>query len=137
YFKSNSIHMKLIQYIFLLLGILVSTNSFCQSGKIQGIIIEESTNEPAIGVRISVENSTFGTISDFDGKFEIDIKPGNYTVIFSSIAYDTVRLTNIHVHANQTKHLNTIKVVEKTIQVEEVTISATRRVDSEIAVLVL
>ncbi len=50
--------------------------------KISGLILKEN-NKPAAGVTIIVENSTIGTISDSEGKFELDVvKDANIIISF-------------------------------------------------------
>ena len=44
-----------------------------QNRKVEGIIVDEA-GEPVIGVNVRVKgNSTLGTITDYDGKFSIDV----------------------------------------------------------------
>ena len=41
--------------------------------RIQGVVRENQTNEPLIGVRVSVQGTDRGTRTDFDGRFSINI----------------------------------------------------------------
>jgi len=50
----------------------------CHGQSIKGIIVDSESNEPLIGVNIVKMNSQdLGTISDFDGSFTINAKPGD------------------------------------------------------------
>lgn len=47
---------------------------------IKGTIFDEN-NEPVIGANVVIEGTTTGTITDFDGNFELDAQPGQKLVI--------------------------------------------------------
>ncbi|NOU60379.1 SusC/RagA family TonB-linked outer membrane protein [Marinifilum caeruleilacunae] len=53
--------------------------------KISGTVVDEQ-NLPLIGVNIVVKGSTIGTVTDFDGNFQLDV-PENAMLIFSFIGY--------------------------------------------------
>ncbi len=57
-----------------------------QSKKINGTVIDE-TGEPMIGVSVLVKGTTVGTITDFDGKFSLDVPAGKNTLEVSYIGY--------------------------------------------------
>ena len=65
------------------LTILTALNVVAQTGKISGTIMDGEFNEPMAFANILIKNTTKGTTSDFDGKYNIDIEPGLYTVVFS------------------------------------------------------
>lgn len=50
----------------------LSLSIFAQSQKISGIVVDEK-GEPVIGASILVTGSTLGTISDYDGNFELTV----------------------------------------------------------------
>lgn len=108
-----------------------------QNGSIRGSVIEASTGDVATGVRVIVSGTSSGCVSDLDGKFEMSMNPGKYELIFSSFLYDTIRMTDIEVKPNQINVLPVVKMGEQVVNVGEVTISATRKMDSDVAVLVL
>ncbi|MCE7995540.1 MAG: DUF3179 domain-containing protein [Roseivirga sp.] len=58
-----------------------------QSG-VSGTIIDAETGEPVFGANVFVENTTFGAVSDPDGKFTINGNFGEYArLVVSHIAY--------------------------------------------------
>lgn len=88
----NIKHCQFEQMLFLLSLMFISITAFSQNEiqtqKINGIITDSATGETLIGVSITVQGTVQGTISDIDGKFNINvIKPA--TLIFSSIGYIT------------------------------------------------
>ncbi|MCR9081307.1 MAG: carboxypeptidase-like regulatory domain-containing protein, partial [Cyclobacteriaceae bacterium] len=65
----------------LILGAIILTQiltamAFAQNGTIRGTIYEESTGEPLFGVSVLVKETSTGAVTDFDGKFEIQVAPG-------------------------------------------------------------
>ena len=49
----------------------------------------DSAGEPVIGASVMVEGTSTGTITDLDGKFQLNVKPGTKLQI-SFIGYATV-----------------------------------------------
>ncbi len=54
-----------------------------------GKVVASDLNEPLIGVSISIPNTSSGTLTDFDGNFEIQAEAGQ-SLIFSYIGYKSV-----------------------------------------------
>lgn len=61
-------------------------NKFLLSGK-----VTDANGAPLPQVTIAVENTTLGTYSDNQGKYSLQLKSGNYTVVVSYIGYETIR----------------------------------------------
>lgn len=59
-----------------------------QQGVITGTVYD-SAGEPVIGASVMVEGTSMGTITDLDGKFQLNVKPGTKLQI-SFIGYTTV-----------------------------------------------
>ena len=58
---------------------------------VKGKVIDADGSEPLIGVSILVQGSTQGTITDFDGNFEITV-PDKSVLQFSYIGYKTIEV---------------------------------------------
>lgn len=89
--------------------LLLLINSFCisQTGKISGTILDSKTAESLPGAMAVIEGSGKGAIADFDGKFTLSgISPGKYTVIISYISYDTKKIADVEVKANDVTDIN-------------------------------
>lgn len=56
---------------------------------IKGIAIDLETNEPIFNARIEVDGIV--TSTDEDGKFEVEVKPGKYTILCKSQIYQPIR----------------------------------------------
>ncbi len=84
-------HIKkktILKFTFLSLLMLMSMNITQAQLKVSGLITDAS-NEPLIGVNITISGSTKGTISDFDGSYSIDVPNASASLIFSYIGYKT------------------------------------------------
>jgi TonB-dependent receptor len=123
--KSNKVFMKRTLIIVLVvLSQIIAGFAFAQKGTIRGTIFEEGSGEPLFGVSVLVKETSTGAITDFDGKFEIQVEPGSYTLQISYISYATVELTSVEVKAGETNVLNDILMAEEASELETVTIAA-------------
>ena len=78
--------MKRIQAIFLCLSMALV--SFADI-HVKGTVIDADGSEPMIGVTVLVEGTTVGTVTDFDGNFELTV-PDKATLQLSYIGYKTI-----------------------------------------------
>ncbi|MGK0448322.1 MAG: iron complex outermembrane receptor protein [Polaribacter sp.] len=76
---------KNIFFLFLFASILVNAQTFTLKGK----VVNEN-NESLPGATILVKEPKKGTSTDFDGKFNVNLPKGNYTIQVSFIGYKTV-----------------------------------------------
>ena len=84
-----------------------------QTAKIKGTILDQN-GEPIIGANVLVKGTTNGTITDFDGNYELDAPVGS-TLSISFIGYKTVEI-------KATAEKQTIKLVEDTETLDEVVV---------------
>jgi len=56
-----------------------------------GVILDQETNDPLIGVSILLEGTSKGTLSDLDGSFTIEASSGDVLVI-SYVGYQTQKI---------------------------------------------
>lgn len=87
-----------------------------QTGKITGTVKDQS-GEPLIGVSIVVKGTTTGTVTDFDGNFALNAKPGD-VLHFSYIGYAPI---DYKVTANKAAN---IVMKEDTKALDEVVVTA-------------
>ena len=80
--------MKRIQTIFLCLTLAVAAFADIH---VKGKVIDADGAEPMIGVSVLVKGSSTGTVTDFDGNFELTV-PDKATLQLSYIGYKTVEL---------------------------------------------
>ncbi|MBL4724694.1 MAG: carboxypeptidase-like regulatory domain-containing protein [Lutibacter sp.] len=111
-----------MQRFWLILILTFSTVSYSQSfslgslvsemnkkGFIEGVIIDNDNNkEPLPFVDITIKNLQLTTVSEIDGSYSIQLKPGVYTLIFSFIGYKTIEVKNIKIASNKKVNFNQI-----------------------------
>ena len=110
--------MALIKILtpFLLVAFSIGThNVYGQTGKIRGQVVDAQTEETLAGVDISVQGTKMKVLTDMDGNFTINIKPGIYKVEASLISYETIVSGTIEVKNNEPDEikikLNPVNVV--------------------------
>ena len=57
-------------------------------------VIKDATGEPVIGASVLEKGTTNGTITDFDGRFTLNVIPGT-TLIISYIGYKTIEMKTV------------------------------------------
>ena len=78
-----------------------------QNGSIAGILLDsEAANTPLAFATVEVKGTNLTTTTNIDGSFSFNLKPGNYTLIYSFIGYKTVEIVNVKVNSNTTSHCN-------------------------------
>jgi len=120
-----------MKFILVLL-FLISFTSFSQT--ITGIVMDSDYNEPLPFANVSVKGTKNGATTDIDGKFEIKVAPGTYTVIFSFIGYTTIQLSEVIVKSNKETFLQ-VTLKPESNQLEAVVITTTSKKNSEASVL--
>ena len=124
--------MKLYKLTSFLLTTFLALQLTAQSGKIVGTITDGEYNEPMAFANVLIKNTTTGTTSDFDGKYQLEISEGNYTIVFSYIGYQSVEISDVNVEANSEV---LVDVTLNTNSLETVIITTTVRKNTESAVL--
>jgi len=109
---------------FLLLMTFGAVNVEAQTtGKIAGKVTD-SQGLPLPGVNVIIEGTTRGTPTDTKGDFFIlNISPGTYTLVFSIIGYETVRVTDVRVQVDRTTTVD-MKLKDANLSLGEVVVSA-------------
>ncbi len=80
--------MKRFQTIFL--SLLVGVSAFADIN-VKGKVIDADGSEPMIGVSVLVKGSSIGTVTDFDGNFQLTV-PDKATLQLSYIGYKTIEV---------------------------------------------
>lgn len=101
--------------LLLFVSMLISFSSFAQQ-TIRGIVKASDTGESLPGVNVTVKGTTRGTITDYDGKYELSVMPSDNIVIFSFIGYEDQEVAI----ANRTVIDITLQV--KSTQMQEVVV---------------
>jgi hypothetical protein len=96
-----------MKHYFIALLFLMNLAAFAQTGRIQGKIIDARTGETLPGATAVIEGTTKGASADFDGNFSLNNVPaGKVNLVFSYISYDSKKVTDIEIKANEVTNVN-------------------------------
>ncbi|MDB9783255.1 carboxypeptidase-like regulatory domain-containing protein, partial [Winogradskyella sp.] len=123
--------MKNIQSVLTYIFCLVTCLSFAQ-GKVAGTVMDGEFNEPMAFANILVKGTVKGTTSDFDGKYELELDEGTYTLIFSFVGYNSQEITEVVVKSDE---VTTLDIVLETNSLETIVITSSSKRNTESSVL--
>jgi len=103
--------IKLNFKVFLM---LISLNVFSQQKNIKGSVYVEGQSEPLVGVSVKVIGTNKGTITDFDGNFEIKEVTAGQELEFSSLGFFTKKIKI------QNQFILTVKLKEDVQRLDDV-----------------
>ncbi|HUF10855.1 MAG TPA: carboxypeptidase-like regulatory domain-containing protein, partial [Rhodothermales bacterium] len=105
---------------------LLSAGGLYAQGKLAGRILDAATGEALIGANVFVESTQQGTITDLDGNYVLlNLRPGEYTVVFSYIGYATRRVEGIQISTGNTTRYD-VQLRSEAVEGEEVIVQADR-----------
>lgn len=92
---------------FLLIALFICTISIAQNkGTISGVLTDkEMNNEVLPFANVLIKGTNISVNTDVDGKYSLSVNPGNYTLVFSFLGYESVE-TPVAVKANETVVIN-------------------------------
>jgi TonB-dependent starch-binding outer membrane protein SusC len=76
-----------------LIFILLPALAVAQNRTVTGVVTSASDNLPLPGVSVVVKNTTKGTVTDIDGKYSLDLAPGEGILDFSYVGHLTQSIT--------------------------------------------
>lgn len=126
-----------MRFKFYLIIIFASLTSaiIAQKGSIRGVVFDGKTGEYLPGVTIFLEGTTTGTITDLDGKFNLNTDAGTYTLRASFISYETLNLLDLVAISGEVLYLGELKLSEASLSLNEVTITASAIRNTEAAII--
>lgn len=104
--------------LFLLCAIFFSWQSFSQDYTIEGKVTDKG--RPLPGVSVVAKSTNYGTVTDENGDYQLNIPKGNYTFEFS---FGNRREFKVDVNSNQTLNVDMSKAEES---LDEVLVKAFR-----------
>lgn len=116
----------------------MSLGSFvwAQTGSVNGVVIDEDTDEALIGANVVLEGTAIGTITDVEGRFALSGLPaGKQMLTVSYVGYDPLEYA-VTIVVNETKDLGTIDITSSAIGLSEVEVIASVAIDRETPVAV-
>lgn len=118
----------------LTLLILTAPLALAQTGTLAGSVIDGETGETIIGANVSIPGTTLGTITDLDGRYQLRLAPGTYTVAFSYIGYDAQTVEAAVVTEGHTLSLD-IVLTSTSLGLGEIVVQADAILSSEASLL--
>lgn len=125
--------MKTYLFIFL---IILAHISFAQNGVVRGVVRDEKSNQPVPFANVVIQNTTVGSVTDFDGKFVITgISTGFVKLQVSSVGYSS-KITPELMVTNTNESYIEIFITENITILNGVTVTAKtfeRNIESPVA----
>jgi outer membrane receptor protein involved in Fe transport len=114
--------------ILLVLLCLGNTASFAQKqGLILGSVTDSKTRESLVGVTIQVDGISFGTTTDVEGKYRLELPTGSYNIKATFIGYSPLTKFNVVLTSGNAQQIN-FDLLEQTIQLEAATVVFNRSI---------
>lgn len=119
--------MQPLKIVFILLTLfLFSSVLKSQNGLITGVVVEDVTSLPIPYAMVYAEGTTIGTTTDLDGKFSLSMPSGTYTLKVSFMSFHSLTIKDLVVESDRVQTFNNLRMVESTISLEGVVVSATQ-----------
>lgn len=104
-------------------------------GIVQGRVIDSISGEPTFGVTVIVQGQNKFAQTDFDGKYRIQLPPGNYTLVYQMVGFES-RTRQVTVQPGQAVSVNVAMGTPPATQAE-VVVTGRALNDTEAALLAL
>lgn len=120
---------------FLIITLFVCTLGFSQNkGAISGILTDkDSNNQPLPFANVLIKGTKIGLNTDLEGKYTLAVAPGNYTVQFSFVGYESVEVP-VEVKAGETVTINKT-LGSGSYKLDDVVVKTTVNREKETAIL--
>lgn len=94
---------------FLFITLFICTISVAQNkGTISGVLTDKETNNEVLPfANVLVKGTNTSANTDIDGKYSLNVNPGDYIIIFSFVGYESVERP-VTVKANETITINQV-----------------------------
>lgn len=116
--------MLRIAKIFLLTSVLLSAQA--PTGTIAGTVLDSQTGRPIPGATILLNGQqASGQKADADGRFQLAVSPGTYTLTFQAENYSEVKVEEVVVKAAEVTEASTVMANKSVVTTIEVTEKAT------------
>lgn len=114
--KTHGRYAILAWLLALLLCVQGMTTSEClaQAQSATGTVVSASDGQPLPGVNVVVKGTTLGTITDFDGKYSLQVESGS-TIVFSFLGFENQEIVFNGAPIN-------VSLVEEASDLEEVVV---------------
>ncbi|QEH40550.1 TonB-dependent receptor [Chitinophaga sp. XS-30] len=124
-----------MRYIFTALFLLtLIPAAMAQVGTVSGTVVDGENGDLLIGVNIRVKQTNGGAVTGIDGKYNLKLPPGKYTLEFSYVSYQSKLVEQLDVKSGGLTSLD-IALSQKSVDLQQVVITASAIDNSEVSVL--
>lgn len=120
---------------FLFIALFICTISIAQNkGTISGVLTDKEMNNEALPfANVLIKGTNINVNTDVDGKYSLSVNPGNYTLIFSFLGYET-KEAPVTVKAGETVVINQV-LSSGSFTLKDVVVKSTANKEKETALL--
>lgn len=114
-------------FLFSLILLFISVVGFSQTQTVRGVVLDQQSEMPLIGVSVELLNTpdATGTVTDLDGNFELTNVPvGRQIFQFSYLGFEPVTIPNVVVTAGKEVSLD-VSMAESLVQLNEIVVVGT------------
>lgn len=112
--------MKSYSTLLVMLVLSVFTAGSIMAQTVTGTVVDPDSNEPVIGASVLIVGTTYGTVTDVDGNFSIDVSSATNPVLrVSYVGFDTKLIT---VASDSDTDLGNVELVGQSLGLEEVVV---------------
>lgn len=121
------LHKILIGFLFASTSVLF-TSAFSQNtGKIQGVVIDQNTQETVIGALVTVQNSTQKVLTDINGEFVLELPVGTYNIDVTAELFSKQSKYNLVVTSGNTQIIK-FELTEANTEIDAIVITDKKEV---------
>ncbi|NVO01247.1 MAG: TonB-dependent receptor [Bacteroidetes bacterium] len=117
-------HLFFTAFLFFIFQFIFLNQSFSQVQTIKGTLIEKGTKKTIAFAKVGVKSINIGTATDVNGEFKLELQPGTYTLVFSSLEYDKLSV-DISVK-NEIQNQLIFELKAATHQLDEIIVAASK-----------
>ena len=116
-------------------ALLFSVLSYAQNGIIRGTVYEDETSEALFYANAQIPSTGAVAFTDFDGNFELSLKPGTYNLEISFLGLATLTISDVKVEAGKVTAFENLRLKPSTNELMTVTVTASAMRNTESALL--
>ena len=112
--------MKIFKNALLIGFMFLSALSVFSQSKVAGSVIDGELNQPLVGASVAIKGTTSGTVTDFDGKFEISTSEKSGVIVISYLGFETKTVT--YTITGNSVNVGNVVLMPDASQLEEVVV---------------
>ena len=116
-------------------ALLLTVTSLAQNGIIRGTVYEDETSEALFYANASIPSEGAVAFTDFDGNFELSLKPGTYSLEISFLGLATLTISDVKVEAGKVTAFENLRLKPSSNELMTVTVTASAMRNTESALL--